>query len=176
MYAVVAAVVTSSPQASSRADRGDLVLSSQQRALLESLSVTAQQSASLRQHGYLVEALSLAPSDVALAAGGPQGDGGAGAADAPDAASWEAAVRRVYEQQVRGLQAQARSVDAKAMHLHLRAEKHLDSFCEEASAKQRIWDQAEATRTNLKRLQDDMTETQRNDDALLAILAEHICT
>lgn len=171
----VAAAVTSS-QASSRADRGDLVLSSRQRALLESLSVTAQESASLRQHGYFVEVISLAPSDIALAAGGPQGDGSAGAADAPDAASWEAAVRRVYEQQVRGLQAQVRSADAKAMHLHLRAEKHLDSLRGEESAKQRIWDEAEATRTKLKHLQDDMTATQRNYDAQLAILTEHICT
>lgn len=172
----LAAVPGDTAQASGpRSDRplggapGELLLSSRQRALLESLSVTAQESSSLRQHGFFVEVLSLSPGNVALAGGALDGE-------SVEAPCWELAVRRVYEQHVRLLQGQIQAADGKAMELHLAVQQNMDILRQEEAAKLELRDEAKATQSELQNVQEDMVLTRKNYDNQLAMLTEHICT
>jgi len=150
--------------------------------------VTAQESASLRQHGFFVEVLSLTPSDVALASSAPPASssvglalaGGGGAAEAAGVGelqtAWELAVRRVYEQHTRLLQAQIQAAEAKALELNLAVRDSLDRLRREEEAKQSLRDEAAGVKAKLRGVQDDMESTRKNYDNQLAMLTEHICT
>ncbi|CAK0801681.1 unnamed protein product [Prorocentrum cordatum] len=145
---------------------GELVLSSRQRALLDSVSVTAQESASLRQHGFFVDVISLSAGEASLASGPPSSEA---------LESWELAVRKVYEQHVRSLQAQVRSADGKATELHLSMQHNLGLLKEQEEAKQTLRDQVSSKHEQLNGVLEDMATTRKNYDSQLAVLTEHIC-
>mmetsp|Transcript_55882 Transcript_55882/g.175246 ORF Transcript_55882/g.175246 Transcript_55882/m.175246 type:complete len:476 (+) Transcript_55882:1-1428(+) len=149
------------------AGAGDLVLSSRQRALLESLSVTAQESSSLRQHGLFVDVISLSANEASLASGAPD-------AEAPE--SWEMAVRKVYEQHYRGLQAQVRAADGRAVELQLSVQRCADLQREQEEVKQQLRDEVTAKHAQLDSVKEDIATTRKNYDHQLAMLTEHICT
>jgi len=154
---------------------GDIIVNSRQRALFENLTVTTQEISSLREHGFFVDVLSLGPNDVALAATAPSGEA--------EIASWELAVRKVYEQHIRQLQTQIRSADGKAMFfadyaldLHSTLQQNVDFLRSEGGSKHQWRAEAEATRAKLANVQDDNETTRKNYDAQLAMLTEHICS
>eukprot|EP00747_Dinoflagellata_sp_TGD_P010635 gnl/TRDRNA2_/TRDRNA2_120008_c0_seq1.p1 gnl/TRDRNA2_/TRDRNA2_120008_c0~~gnl/TRDRNA2_/TRDRNA2_120008_c0_seq1.p1 ORF type:complete len:641 (+),score=131.79 gnl/TRDRNA2_/TRDRNA2_120008_c0_seq1:106-1923(+) len=146
---------------------GDLVLGSRQRALLESLTVTTQESAALRQHGFFVDVVSLSAGEVALAAGPPEVEA---------FESWELAVRRVYEQHVKNLQAQVQAADGQAMELHVRMQQSMELLREQEHGKQKIRDELTAKDAQLSGVKEDIATTRKNYDQQLALLTEHICT
>lgn len=145
----------------------NLVVSSRQRALLESLSVTAQESAGLRQHGFFVDAISLSSTEAQLAAGPP---------DMDSFETWELSVRKLYEQHTRNLQAQVRAADGKAMELYLGIQQSMDAMREQDEVKQRLREEVMTKHTQLHAVQEDMAMTQKNYDSQLVLLTEHICT
>jgi len=150
-----------------RPGSNDLVLTSRQRALLESLSVTSQESNGLRQHGYFVDTLSLTTGEAALAAGPPDMDA---------YESWEMSVRKVYEQHARNLQAQVRVADDKAKELYVRVQENMDLLKEQEDAKQKLREEMAAKQSSLTKMSEDTAITQKNYDSQLAMLTEHICT
>merc|ERR1711908_82664 len=88
-----------------------MVAASRQRSSTPPVTLTsqpAQDSPSLRQHGFTVDVLSLSPTEATL---------GAGAPSLQALEPWEVAVRKVYEQHARNLQAQIRVADSKALEL-----------------------------------------------------------
>lgn len=141
-----------------------LLLSSRQRAL-EGLSLTSQEGAALRQRGFFVEALGLSAGEENLAAGPPE-----------SFEAWELAVRRVYEQHLRGLQAQLQEADSRALELHLSSQQHMDLLREREEAKQRLRDEVESKQRHLNSVMEDMATSSRNYTTQIALLTEHTCT
>lgn len=156
----------SKAEGSGSSGASDLVLSSRQRALMESLSVTAQESAALRQHGFFVDVISLTPGEIALAAGPP---------DADSIESWEMAVRKVYEQHARNLQVQVQAADGKAMKLHLSMADNMDVLREQEEEKQQLRNEVGFKNQQLENIAQDIALTRKNYDQQLAMLTEHIC-
>jgi len=152
---------------SASASPGDLVLGSRQRALLDSILLSAQESAALRQRGFFVDTISLSADESKLAGGPP---------DIEAFESWELAVRKVYEQHVRSLQAQVQSADGHAMELRASIEQNADRLGEEEEAKQSLRQEVLGKQERLESMMEDMATTRKNYDAQLAMLTEHICS
>jgi len=145
----------------------DLLLDSRQRALLDNLSITSQQGAALRQHGFFVDTISMTPYEAELAAGPP---------DMQTIESWEMAVRKVYEVHARSLQAQVRAADARAMELHLSAQEKMDLVREQEEVRQKLREDVVARENQLASVLEEIVTTRKNYDAQLGMLTEHICS
>lgn len=146
---------------------GGLVLSSRQRALLESVSVTAQESASLRQHGYFVDVISLTAAEATLASEAPSVEG---------SETWEEAVRKVYEQHCRSLQSQVQAADGRAVELQLAVQQSADLRREQEEVKQKLLGEVENRQSQLERVSEDIHTTKKSYDAQLQMLTEHLCS
>jgi len=157
--------VASKPAATTGA-WGGVALSSRQRALLESVSVTAQESASLRQHGFFVDVISLTAAEATLASGPPSVEG---------SETWEEAVRKVYEQHCRSLQWQVQAADGRAVELQLAVQQSADLRREQEEVKQKLLGEVENKHAQLERVSEDIATTRRSYDAQLAMLTEHLC-
>lgn len=150
-----------------RPGSNELVLNSRQKALLESLTVTTQESSNLRQHGFFVDVISLTTGEASLAAGPPD-------MDAYD--SWEMAVRKVYEQHAHNLQAQVRVADDKAKELYVRVQESMENLKEQEDSKQKLRDDVSTKQFQLANALEDVATTRKSYDGQLALLTEHICT
>eukprot|EP00929_Paragymnodinium_shiwhaense_P114416 TRINITY_DN82805_c0_g1_i1.p1 TRINITY_DN82805_c0_g1~~TRINITY_DN82805_c0_g1_i1.p1 ORF type:complete len:851 (+),score=268.03 TRINITY_DN82805_c0_g1_i1:161-2713(+) len=144
-----------------------VVQASRQRAsALPGSPGLASESPALRQHGFTVDVLSLSPTEATL---------GTGAPSLQSLEPWELAVRKVYEQHARNLQAQVRIADGKALDLSMGVQQNIDSMREQEEAKGQLRDEVVAKEGQLTGLRDDLAATRKNYDSQLAVLTEHIC-
>jgi len=145
----------------------NFVLTSRQRALLESLSSTAQESAALGRHGFFVDIINLSDTESALAAGPPNME---------SFESWELAVRKVYEQHFRQLQGQVQSADRKAMEMYLIVQQTTHLLRMQEMTTQGLREEVASKQQQLSDTLEDMATTRKNYDNQLGMLTEHLCT